>query len=401
MASVALDALQQLLAAVQTNDPAAQQAAAQALEAPTYEHPDRLFLQAIVSHLQGDTPRRHALLQQLTNENIQRSDLMRRLAHSLALGRHHELARNVMLRAISIDDGNLFAKLDLHDALVHRDGFLSDVVEFREPPATGTPLFRMYRCFGADQIVTESLGPQGWRGYEAPLPAILVATVRAFPGVFVDVGANTGFFALLVAATTQATVLAFEPQNDVARLLLKNVLLNALERRITIARAAVGDVDGPVTIVVPQNMLQHVETSAAITPRPDRLVRFRYEAVGVTLDRWFAEQPTEQPVSVVKIDVEGHEPQVLLGAVETLRRDRPLVFLEVMDETPVARLNRLLAEHAYASVVLYADRAQVRDSMVYDEDQRNQVLVPREKLTPFLNVLASAGGGVAEVRSPS
>jgi hypothetical protein len=43
------------------------------------------------------------------------------------------------------------------------------------------------------------------------------------------------------------------------------------------------------------------------------------------------------PVGVLKIDVEGFEPEVLAGAQRTIKRDRPVLYLEVTDHWIKAR----------------------------------------------------------------
>ena len=46
-----------------------------------------------------------------------------------------------------------------------------------------------------------------------------------------------------------------------------------------------------------------------------------------TLDRYAAEK-LKEPVRVIKIDVEGHELAVIQGALDLIRRDKPLLVIE-------------------------------------------------------------------------
>ncbi|NSL71207.1 hypothetical protein C6Y62_05225 [Hyphomicrobium sulfonivorans] len=70
-------------------------------------------------------------------------------------------------------------------------------------------------------------------------------------GVFVDIGANSGFYSFFVAAHCRAArIFAFEPMPHHAALLRENVALNDLEDRVTVMemglceREGVTDIDG-------------------------------------------------------------------------------------------------------------------------------------------------------------
>ena len=54
--------------------------------------------------------------------------------------------------------------------------------------------------------------------------------------------------------------------------------------------------------------------------------------------------PLLQPVSLIKIDAEGHDLQVLEGAQELLRRSRPILIVEATLDDEIARW---IAAHGY------------------------------------------------------
>ena len=58
--------------------------------------------------------------------------------------------------------------------------------------------------------------------------------------------------------------------------------------------------------------------------------RAKTEVTIRTLDDVVAAEGWTQPVSLLKIDVEGHEPEVLKGAQQVLNRDKPVVLFEVL-----------------------------------------------------------------------
>jgi FkbM family methyltransferase len=140
------------------------------------------------------------------------------------------------------------------------------------------------------------------------------------PGdVVVDVGANIGAhtlqFAQLVGPTGE--VHAFEPQRLVFQALCANMALNS----ITNARCyqlAVGR--GPGTILVPfldPSTINNFGGVSLIDARVgDRTSVTALDALGLKTCR------------LIKIDVEGMEREVILGAEETIRRTSPYLYVE-------------------------------------------------------------------------
>jgi FkbM family methyltransferase len=141
---------------------------------------------------------------------------------------------------------------------------------------------------------------------------------RFIEGVTVcDVGAYIGNHTLAFAERA-ARVVAFEP-NPVTYELLK---LNCRDHpNVVPLRLAASDHGGTARAAVPRTNYGESritdEVAEGELPLTFELVR---------LDD--VELLASDRVGLLKIDVEGHEPQVLRGAERLLRRDRPLVVLE-------------------------------------------------------------------------
>lgn len=149
-------------------------------------------------------------------------------------------------------------------------------------------------------------------------------------GVAIDVGANVGCHTLAMAAAAggRGRVLAFEPSPQSFRRLAANVALNGM-RQVTAMNVALGERPGNLELASPppahaQHGMAtfHAANLADATPE---IVRVPVEVR--TLDGVVAEHAPER-VDVIKIDVEGHEMQVLHGASHTLGRYRPAVVFE-------------------------------------------------------------------------
>lgn len=65
----------------------------------------------------------------------------------------------------------------------------------------------MHTLEGRDQVA-RALWSGGWDGFEPPLPSVVAATLRRWPGMFLDVGANSGLYSLIaIAADDRATAM--------------------------------------------------------------------------------------------------------------------------------------------------------------------------------------------------
>ena len=145
----------------------------------------------------------------------------------------------------------------------------------------------------------------------------------------IDVGANIGYMTLLgaVASGPQGRVLAFEPNPHVAKWLRQNIEgaqqqyeMAAVEVHAT----ALGASAGVASLILPDASAAN-DGLARIAERGETGGNGDSVRVSVeTVDDLIA----DRTAGVMKIDVEGHEPQVLAGAAQALHahRIRHIVF---------------------------------------------------------------------------
>ena len=175
-------------------------------------------------------------------------------------------------------------------------------------------------------------------GYETGTAA-LIRHLMPKDGVFFDVGANWGFFSLLMAAEQgfTGTVHAFEPVPETRRALESLVDQAMLSGRVLCHRLGLSNYDGSAGLI-----RDKVHSGLA-----------RLGDKGATESVAVAQLDSLElgPPDVVKIDVEGHEAAVLAGASETLRVHRPAVVFESLThgDEPARTLEpfRILQEAGY------------------------------------------------------
>jgi FkbM family methyltransferase len=150
--------------------------------------------------------------------------------------------------------------------------------------------------------------------------------------VAIDIGANNGTYSYVMGKHA-GTVVSFEPNRD-----LWPRLRRLLGRSARLEAAALSDANGRVTMRIdPENTgvsTIEAENAMSCSEHPEAVVSREVEVR--TLDSYGF-----RGVSLIKIDVEGHEESVVAGAVETLKRERPALIIESEDRHKAGAPRRL------------------------------------------------------------
>jgi FkbM family methyltransferase len=157
--------------------------------------------------------------------------------------------------------------------------------------------------------------------YESTSSALIKAHLRR-GGVFIDVGANIGYFSLLASTQVGPTgrVLALEPVPRTRSRLLENVQLNNF-KQCQVFDVAASNENGHCDMYV--GPLTHSGVSSL------RRIDDASEKVRVATSRLDTLLDIDRKVDMVKIDVEGAECHALEGMVGILERSRPDLVLEI------------------------------------------------------------------------
>jgi FkbM family methyltransferase len=128
--------------------------------------------------------------------------------------------------------------------------------------------------------------------------------------VFLDIGANLGFFSLLVGDRLRrcGKVIAFEPQPNLAELFRRSVYRNQLLDIVTIHPFGLSETPGRFPLWIPKTF----RGGARLGEMPEA-IRGDFEEISVETRRLDDLVGPEFVCDLVKIDVEGHELSVLNG----------------------------------------------------------------------------------------
>lgn len=259
------------------------------------------------------------------------------------------------------------------------------------PGPDGAAPFHLHRQSGTDQVAVE-VGAEGWASFERPLPAVLAALVTRFcrGALVLDVGANSGYYALLaVAVAPDVTVDAYEPYPPAEDLLRANIRVNGTDH-VHVHAVAVGAEPGRATLYVPDPSHGLLETSSSLNPQfaPER-PGTEIEVDVVTLDERYPAGGADP--ALIKIDVESLEPDVLAGGIELVTRARPLLVLELLPHADPAPLEARRSALGYVDIRLRPDTVVVGGPVVPDPDSWNHLWSPPERLDEVIETLTSVG----------
>lgn len=181
--------------------------------------------------------------------------------------------------------------------------------------------------------------------WEMWLTELLTDIVR--PGMtVVDVGANLGYFTLLMAELVGPTghVHAFEPNADLARRMTQSLAINGFETIVTVHEQALADTENDVLLVVPTDEPKNGHLLPADHPvagdqaTETRLMRTRrLDSYGELLD-----------ADIIKIDADTSELAIWQGMTAILESRRPLTivleFARMRYADPGAFIDRIVAD---------------------------------------------------------
>lgn len=141
----------------------------------------------------------------------------------------------------------------------------------------------------------------------------------------VDIGANHGYYTMMMAELGESKVYAFEPQKGLAGLVRKSSILNGYSKQVTVIESAVGMQNGYVQLIPPFG-ITHNRGSYFCSNEAQGYK----DAVRVPVVR--LDDVVKEKVGFIKIDAEGYEPYIWEGMPRILGT-RPTILMEF---TPIA-----------------------------------------------------------------
>lgn len=193
--------------------------------------------------------------------------------------------------------------------------------------------------------------------------------------IIIEIGANVGVFTVFFDALAREglrlkEVIAFEPSRQAYARLLSNLKANSATT-VTPFNAAVGTSSGFQTFYEPEghltngSFLREFSESFSKTVRPVSVLTVSAAELEVFLER--------AKRALIKIDVEGFEPQLIQAMSGLIEKYRPDLLIEVLSGT-AERLERIEALSGYARRLVTTDGPKNYERLQSSETDRDWLL---------------------------
>lgn len=189
----------------------------------------------------------------------------------------------------------------------------------------------------SNYIIPKALARGGLANHEPETMACAVALCEKRTGSFVDVGANIGIFSLVLATALGRQCHAFEPTPQMVAVIRDVAARHALS--IVVHEMALSKFRGTAPLYLSSKSDSSNSLNRRFRPHAGSL-----EVAVALLDDIDVGQP-----ALLKIDTESTEPDVLEGAVSTIRTHRPPIICEALPGRTEGRLNGFLQGHGYCA----------------------------------------------------
>jgi FkbM family methyltransferase len=167
-------------------------------------------------------------------------------------------------------------------------------------------------------------------------------------GVIIDAGANIGNHSIFFSKVMLRKCISFEPNPTAYELLERNIIAN----NASIVAYELGLSSDTGSARLDNENIQPNNLGAA------RLVQDKSDKNSIEMRRLDdvleALHPGER-IAAIKIDVEGFESEMLRGAVHTLARHKPSVFIELADSHAYLSAKSILKQKGYREISVMGD----------------------------------------------
>jgi FkbM family methyltransferase len=212
-------------------------------------------------------------------------------------------------------------------------------------------------------------------GFYEPFQSDILVELGKNSTHFLDIGANQGFYSLALLAENPAlSVESFEPQPRVFANLSKNICLNNFSSQIEVHNIGLGNAKNELTMFIPR----FTGTGGASFKN---LHEEEGESTKIKVPVNVLDEVVKSQPDLIKIDVEGCELNVILGADKIISLSKPTIMAELLRKwmkpfghTPQMFIDRML-DHNYVCYAISPNKLTEIYKVTEDTAETNFIFV--------------------------
>lgn len=164
---------------------------------------------------------------------------------------------------------------------------------------------------------------------------IIGNTILEGKGIILDIGANIGNHTLFFCNEYNAQkVYCFEPVERTFSILQENIKLNQLDDRVELYACGLGETESRAAVV--DYNLSNIGGTGLRRDVNGNLEIRSLDGLGI-----------KESVVFIKIDVEGMELEVIKGGIELIKRNRPYLMIESVEDGPFPLIREIIETIGY------------------------------------------------------
>ena len=248
---------------------------------------------------------------------------------------------------------------------------VSGIVKIKLPENESLKLFSKNEDYIPSQVYWK-----GYLGYEYSVAPFYYLSKNA--NTIIDIGANIGYYSLVASASNpESKVFAFEPVKRIVHRFEKQIRINNF-KNIKIEEHIIGDKNDNVKFYIPKG-----DTMALAASTKKGWVK-DVEEVSVassTLDEYKTKNKLKT-IDLIKMDCEFHELEVLQGMNEILRKDKPIILMEILfpesdavkghfNYDQSSEIENIMLENKYYFYLIKQNSIERVDKLIYNKTDRN------------------------------
>jgi FkbM family methyltransferase len=244
--------------------------------------------------------------------------------------------------------------------------------------------FQMY--LREDSIIESSILSKGLYGDWEKESLKIWAELSKNCQIIIDIGANTGIYALLAQNNNpQAKIIAVEPVDINFKVLSQNVKQNQFP--IYTEKVALSDTDGIAKMYMLKDRLNYMtsvnDDRYALHPEIKGNIEVVEIEVLVKPYTYIHRKYKLDDIHLIKIDVEGHELPVIKSMIPYIKKFNPDILIEIIGNENAKELDKIFMGMGYEYISIDEIGKSVVVDKLWDNDHHN-FLICNKTTTRYL-----------------